>query len=113
MYICWKTRWPNVGAKRSEFIEFVAVAASRIIIKQIVLIVLKQGPIKTRRGSRCCGNDEGEKVSKKSDKSVDQTVFDHFERASDEEPNCSEVMVDPDMRPEDVARIVLEKVNRK
>ena len=53
------------------------------------------------------------KCQKKSDKSVDQTVFDHFERASDEEPNCSEVMVDPDMRPEDVARIVLEKVNRK
>ena len=25
-------------------------------------VPLKQGPIKTRRGSRCCRNDEGEKV---------------------------------------------------
>ena len=50
---------------------------------------------------------------KRKDQPVDQTVFDHFERAGDEEPNCSEVMVDPDMRPEDVARIVLEKVYRK
>merc|ERR550517_976559 len=32
-----------------------------------------------------------------------KTVFDHFERAGEEEPNCSEVMVDTDMRPEDVA----------
>ena len=50
---------------------------------------------------------------KRKDQPVDQTVFDHFERAGDEEPNCSEVMVDPDMRPEDVARIVLDRVNGK
>ena len=56
---------------------------------------------------------------KKMDKSVldqmifDQVIFDHFERASKDEPNCSEVMVAPDMTPEDVARLVLEKVNGK
>ena len=44
---------------------------------------------------------------------VHQVVFDHFERASKDEPNCSEVMVAPDMTPEDVARLVLEKVNGK
>jgi len=42
-----------------------------------------------------------------------KTVFDHFERAGEDEPNCSEVMVDPDMTPEDVARLVLEKLNWK
>ena len=43
----------------------------------------------------------------------DQVIFDHFERASKDEPNCSEVMVAPDMTPENVARLVLEKVNGK
>ena len=52
-------------------------------------------------------------MPKKSYQSVDQTVFDRFERAGEDEPNCSEVMVDPSMTPEDVARIVLEKVNGK
>ena len=40
-------------------------------------------------------------------------MFDHFERAGEEEPNCSEVMVAPDMSPEDVVSLVLEKVNQK
>merc|ERR1711971_413712 len=31
-----------------------------------------------------------------------KTVFDRFERAGEDEPNCSEVMVDPSMTPEDV-----------
>ena len=44
---------------------------------------------------------------------VDQTVFDHFEPTGENEPNCSEVMVAPDMTPEDVAWLVLEKVNGK
>ena len=46
---------------------------------------------------------------------VDQMkkVFDLFERAGEDEPNCSIVMVGPDMKPEDVARVVLEKVNVK
>ena len=38
-------------------------------------------------------------------------VFDRFERGGEDEPNCSEVIIDPDMTPEDVVRIVLEKVN--
>ena len=51
---------------------------------------------------------------KKMDKSdVHQVIFDHFERASKDEPNCSEVIVAPDMTPENVARLVLEKVNGK
>ena len=37
-------------------------------------------------------------------------MFDLFERAGEDEANCSEVMVGPDMKPEDVARVVLEKV---
>ena len=37
-------------------------------------------------------------------------MFDLFERAGEDEANCSEVMVGPDMTPEDVARVVLEKV---
>ena len=41
---------------------------------------------------------------------VAQTVFALFERAGEDEPNCSEVMVSPDMKPDDVAKIVLEKV---
>ena len=44
---------------------------------------------------------------------VAQAVFDHFERVGGDEPNCSEVMVRPDMKPEDVAKVVLEKVNVK
>ena len=40
-------------------------------------------------------------------------MFDLFERAGEDEPNCSEVMVGPDMKPEDVVRIVLDKVNVK
>ena len=40
-------------------------------------------------------------------------MFDHFERAGEDEPNCSEMMVALDMTPEDVARLVLEKVNWK
>ena len=53
-------------------------------------------------------------MSKKNDQpAFDQTVFDHFERAGEEEPNCSEVMVAPDMSPEDVVSLVLEKVNQK
>ena len=44
---------------------------------------------------------------------VAQTVFALFERAGEDEPNCSEVMVGPDMKPDDVAKIVLEKVNVK
>ena len=42
---------------------------------------------------------------------VDQAVFDRFERASESEPNCSEVVVSQDMKPEEVAGIVLGKVN--
>ena len=45
--------------------------------------------------------------------SIDQTLFDLFERTGEDEPNCSEVMVGPDMKPEDVVRMVLEKVNVK
>ena len=37
-------------------------------------------------------------------------MFALFERAGEDEPNCSEVMVSPDMKPDDVAKIVLEKV---
>jgi len=40
-------------------------------------------------------------------------VIDRFERASEDEPNCSQVMVGLDMKPEEVARMVLEKVNAK
>jgi len=40
-------------------------------------------------------------------------VIDRFERAGEDEPNCSQVMVGPDMKPEEVARMVLEKVNAK
>ena len=40
-------------------------------------------------------------------------MFALFERAGEDEPNCSEVMVGPDMKPDDVAKIVLEKVNVK
>ena len=40
-------------------------------------------------------------------------LFDLFERPAEDEPNCSKVMVAPDMKPEDVVRIVLEKVNVK
>ena len=42
---------------------------------------------------------------------VDQAVFDRFERAGESEPNCSEVVVSQDMKPEEVAGIVLGKVN--
>ena len=75
-------------------------------------MLLKQGSIQTRRGSKRCGNDEGEK-SVKTFQPVAQTVFALFERAGEDEPNCSEVMVSPDMKPDDVAKIVLEKVNVK
>ena len=44
-------------------------------------------------------------------KPVNQSVSDFFERIGEDEPNCSKVMVGPDMKPEDVVRMVLEKVN--
>ena len=40
-------------------------------------------------------------------------MFDHFERAGEDEPNCSEVMVGQEMTPEAVAGLVLEKVTGK
>ena len=74
--------------------------------------VLKQGPIQTCRRPKCSGHDEGEETfhDEKLYRTVAQTVFDLFERAGEDEANCSEVMVGPDMTPEDVARVVLEKV---
>ena len=44
---------------------------------------------------------------------INQMVFGLFERAGEDEPNCSSVMVGPDTKPEDVAIMVLEKVNVK
>ena len=40
-------------------------------------------------------------------------MFDLFERAGEDEPNCSTVMIGPDMKAEDVAKMVLEKVDLK
>jgi len=40
-------------------------------------------------------------------------VFDLVERPGEDEPNCSTVMIGPDMKPEDVAKMVLEKVDLK
>ena len=37
-------------------------------------------------------------------------VSDLFERPGEKENNCCKVMVGPDMKPEDVVRMVLEKV---
>ena len=44
---------------------------------------------------------------------VDQMLFDLFERPGEDEPNCSKVMVGRDMEPEDVVRMVLDKVKAK
>ena len=40
-------------------------------------------------------------------------MSDLFERIGEEEANCSKVKVGPDMKPEDVVRMVLEEVNLK
>ena len=80
-----------------------------------VMKLLKQDPFQTCRRSKCGELDEGEKTfyNIKLYQLVAQAVFDHFERVCEDEPNCSEVMVGPDMKPEDVVRMVLEKVNVK
>merc|ERR550534_3271500 len=40
-----------------------------------------------------------------------KTVYRLFEPVGEDEPNCSEVKVSPSMTPEDVAQIVLQKIN--
>ena len=42
--------------------ELLTCNAGRQDNRNELKVPLKQGPIKTRRGSRCCRNDEGEKV---------------------------------------------------
>ena len=44
---------------------------------------------------------------------INQGVFDLVERPGEDEPNCSTVMIGADMKPEDVATMVLEKIGLK
>ena len=38
-------------------------------------------------------------------------ISDRFESVGEDEPNCSRLMIGPDMTPENVTTVVLEKVN--
>ena len=75
----------------------------------------KQDPIQTSRRSKHSEPAEGEKTFDivKLDQLITQAVSDCFERVKEDEPNCSVVKVGLGMTPEDVARVVLEKVNVK